>query len=134
MVDDKCTFYVLLLFNFFTSLNSRKFIKFLFYYKVKQTKTNVYRNTEIVSHLLLTHLLMRMCNAESQKGQQKVQILKRRQGLCPSRSYHSIWLYLTACSAISRFSISVGSTCLITKTTGLTNKFKRKGDLWILIS
>ena len=31
-----------------------------------------------------------MCNAEGLKGQQKVSILKKTTGLCPSRSYYSV--------------------------------------------
>ena len=51
------------------------FVSLHMYYKVKQTKTNL--------HVYL-HLNQLTCNAESQKDQQKVPILKKTTVLCPS--------------------------------------------------
>ena len=45
---------------------------------------------------------MHMCNAETNKGQQKVQILKKRTVLCPSRRYYSMPTTVTSLARISK--------------------------------
>ena len=67
---------------------------------------------------------MRMCKAEIQKGQQKVQILKKTTVLCPSRSYYS----MTEHCAVTIFYTVLANVSLINKQT----KFVK--SLWILLN
>ena len=65
---------------------------------VTQSKTKKGKYTEIFPPLLLwpTYMYMRTCNAESQKSQQKVPVLKETTGLCPSLCYYStVWSQLS---------------------------------------
>ena len=77
--------------NYFMFKKNKKIMfKFVREACILWSKANKDKSTEIFPPLLLNHLIyaqLRMCNADSPKVQQKVQILKKTIVLCPSRSY-----------------------------------------------
>ena len=65
-------------------------------YKVIKTPINLHKyfHPSFLNQLLYAQCTMHKCNAESQKDQQKVPILKKTSGLSPSISNYSLHIFV----------------------------------------
>ena len=85
-------------FNIF-ALNVNRILGFKFVHEVCFIKLNkqrkIYKNSSFASHHLCSVQLHVHCAMpRGKKGEQKVPILKKAIGLCPSRSYYCICIHL----------------------------------------